>query len=66
MSYSIIIERDPHDEIITWCLNQFGKGDYSYNLVEGYRWSIYRYTYGGLRVNFAIEEDLTWFKLRFS
>jgi hypothetical protein len=66
MSNYIIIERYPHAEIINWCFNQFGKGEYSYSLVEGSRWSIYSYTYGAIRVNFANEEDLTWFKLRFS
>jgi hypothetical protein len=67
MSNHIIIERDPHAEIITWCLNQFGNSvKYSYYLVEGVRWTMYRYTYGAIRLNFANDEDLTWFKLRWS
>jgi hypothetical protein len=64
MSNYIIIERDPHDDVIKWCLTQYGTGKYSYNLVEGVRWTMYRYTYGAIRLNFATEEDLTWFKLR--
>lgn len=53
-----------NSEICQWCFDTFGKGGYSYTYIPGYRWTIYPYSSGGLRINFENEEDYTWFILR--
>ena len=58
---------EPMENILKWCENQFGPGGFSYNLVDGQMWSIYRYTMMNVyRINFAKEEDYTWFAMRWS
>jgi len=51
-------------EVYKWCEETFGNGGESYNLIPGYRWTMYAYISGGLRVNFTNEEDYTWFMMR--